>query len=370
MSILQIVNGLRSSVTSGQNPFLTDGEFARTALPRDRYPPSWAVLLMAATGPARIHNVRRLFAVGALALLAGISGAQAQASRTVKLVVPYPPAGTADIVARLLAEQIGRAGGPAIVIENRPGGGTAIASEAVARAAPDGNTILLVSPEFVITPHLRKPNYDPLTSFEPICQLVNSPTVIAVNPESPYRTLADLLDAARAKPGELTMGSTGIFQVPIEQLKRAAKANLIYVPYAGNAPASNAVLGGHITSLFAVYPTVAALVQSGKLRAIAAASRERIAALPDVPTVIESGYGDYEVESWSGLVAPAKTPNPEISQIERLFIGALQAPEITSKLAAQDSYAVHVCGADFARFIRKQYEEIGRTIRDAGLKAQ
>src|SRR5437868_4303972 len=147
-----------------------------------------------------------LFAV-VLALLTSLSPASAQSARTIKLVVPYPPAGTADIVARLLAEQVGRAGGPTIVIENRPGGGTAIASEAVARAAPDGNTLLLISSEFVITPHLRKPNYDPLTSFEPICQLVTSPTVIVVNAESRFRTLADLLDAARARPGEVTMAS-------------------------------------------------------------------------------------------------------------------------------------------------------------------
>ena len=212
-------------------------------------------------------------------MFAGLTGAHAQSSRTIKFVVPYPPAGTADIVARLLADQIGKAGGPTIVIENRPGAGTSIASEAVSRAAPDGSTLLMISSEFVITPHLHKTNYDPLTSFEPICQLVNSPTVIVVNAESRYRTLADLLDAARAKPGDVTMASTGIFQVAIEQLKRAAKANMTFLPYAGNAAAANALLGNHITSLFAVYPTVAELVKSGKLRAIAAASKQRIVAL-------------------------------------------------------------------------------------------
>jgi tripartite-type tricarboxylate transporter receptor subunit TctC len=155
--------------------------------------------------------------------------------RTIRLVVPYPPGGTADIVARLLGEQIGRAGGPTIVVENRPGGGTAIGSEAVARAAPDGSTLLINSPEFVIAPHLRKPNYEPLTSFEFMCQLVNSPTVIVVNSDSPYRKLSDLFDAARGKPAELSMASTGIFQVAIEMLKRRANVNFTYVPYAGNA---------------------------------------------------------------------------------------------------------------------------------------
>jgi tripartite-type tricarboxylate transporter receptor subunit TctC len=294
----------------------------------------------------------------------------AQAPRTIRLIVPYPPGGTADIVARLLAEQIGRTQGPAIVVENRPGGGTAIGTEAVSRAPPDGSTLLINSPEFVINPHLRKSNYDPLTSFEPICHLVNSPTVIVVNSASPYRTLADLLDAARAKPGDLTLASTGIFQVAIEMLKRAANVNLTYVPYAGNAPASNALLGGHLTSVFAVYPTVSELLKAGKLRALATASRGRIETLPDVPTVIESGYKDFEVDVWLGLVAPAKTPKDTIVQIADWFTAALKAPEIKTKLAGQESYPVGVCGADFGAYIRKQYDETGRTIRDANIKAE
>jgi tripartite-type tricarboxylate transporter receptor subunit TctC len=218
----------------------------------------------------------KTFILAAALTLLGISAASAQSSRTIKLIVPYPPAGTADITARLLADQIGKAGGPSIVIENRPGGGTAIGSDVVARAAPDGNTLLLISPEFVITPNLHKTNYDPLTSFEPICHLVNSPTVIVVNAESPYRSLADLIAAAKAKPGEITMASTGIFQVAIEQLKRAANVSITFLPYAGNAPASNALLGNHISSLFAVYPTVAELVKSGKIRALAVASKTRV----------------------------------------------------------------------------------------------
>ena len=290
--------------------------------------------------------------------------------RTIKLVVPYPPGGTADIVARLLGEQIGRPNGPTIVVENRPGGGTAIGSEAVARAAADGTTLLINSPEFVITPHLRKPNYEPLTSFEFVCHLVNSPTVIVVNSDSPYRKLSDLLDAARDKPAELSMASTGIFQVAIEMLKRRANVNLTYVPYAGNAPASNALLGGHVTSVFAVYPTVSALLKSGKLRALATASRKRIEPLPDVPTIIESGFNDYEVDVWLGLVAPAKTPSAVISQITTWFTSALAAPAIKSKLAEQESYAVGECGPDFGAYIRRQYEEVGRTIREANIKAE
>jgi tripartite-type tricarboxylate transporter receptor subunit TctC len=319
-----------------------------------------------------LNMTKRAVAIAAVLIVALLSGHDAwpQAPRTIRLIVPYPPGGTADIVARLLADQIGRTQGPAIVIENRPGGGTAIASEAVARAAPDGSTLLINSPEFVINPHLRKQNYDPLTSFEPICNLANSPTVIVVNSASPYRTLADLLDAARGKPGDLTLASTGIFQVAIEMLKRAANVNLTYVPYAGNAPASNALLGGHVTSVFAVYPTVSELLNAGKLRALATASRKRIETLPNVPTIIESGYKDFEVEVWLGLVAPAKTPKDTISQLVDWFTSALKAPEIKTKLAGLESYPVGVCGADFGAYLRKQYDETGRIIREANIKAE
>jgi tripartite-type tricarboxylate transporter receptor subunit TctC len=194
--------------------------------------------------------------------------------------------------------------------------------------------------------------------------------VIVVNAASPYRTLKDLLDAARAKPGELTMASTGIFQIAIEQLKHAAGVNLIYVPFQGNAPASNALLGDHVASVFAVYPTVVELIRAGKLRPLAIASRKRIEAMPDVPTLIESGFDDYEVEVWLGLVAPAATPKETVAQIAATFTAALQAPEIKAKLAAQDSYPVGVCGADFAAYLRKHSDDIGRVIRESNIKAE
>ena len=313
---------------------------------------------------------RRAAVFAALALvLASAHGASAQTSRTIKIVVPYPPGGTADIVARLLGEQIGLMQGLSMVIENRAGAGTAIATEAVARAVPDGNTLLLTSPEFLITPLLRKANYDPLTSVEPVCNLVSSPTVIVVNASSPYRTLADLMSAARAKPGEVTMASTGIFQIAIEMLRRAADAKFTYVPYPGNAPASSALMGDHVTSVFAVYPTVAELIKAGKVRPLAVASRKRIEALPDVPTVIESGFRDYEIEVWLGLMAPAKTPNSALTQIAEMFTAALQTPDIKSRLISQDTYPVATCGEDFTAYIRKQHDEIGRAIREGNIKA-
>src|SRR5437588_2292499 len=230
-------------------------------------------------------------------LLLVLSGQSAwsQAARAIKLIVPYPPGGGIDVTARLLAEQIGRMQGPTVVIENRPGGGTLIGSEAVARAAPDGNTVLIATNTFVITPQLRKANYDPLLGFEPICEIVNTPTIFAVNDASPYRTLGDLIDAARAKPGELTLASVpGTFlHVTFEMLRQAANVNMSFIPYPGTAPSVGALLGGHVASVHVDYPAVAAQLKSGKARALSTGSRRRIEELPDVPTVDESGYKGY-----------------------------------------------------------------------------
>lgn len=301
------------------------------------------------------------------------NGAWSQATRIIKTVVPYAPGGVADILARLLAEQIGRAGGPTLVIENRQGAGGVIGTEAVARAAPDGNTLLIVSTPFAIDPLLRKVNYDPVTSFEPICYLVNAPTVIVVNSASPYRTLADLLNAARARPGELTLASIGpgsTFHLGFEMLKRAAKVDMSFIPYPGNAPALNAVLGEHVTSMFGTYSNVAEYLKAGTLRALAVATSTRAEPLPDVPTLAELGYKDVEADAWFGALAPAKTPTATISQIEGWFTAAMRVPEAKAKLVSQGLYPVGSCGADFASYLRKQYDTNGHIIREANIKPE
>jgi tripartite-type tricarboxylate transporter receptor subunit TctC len=293
-------------------------------------------------------------------------------TRTIKIVVPSAPGGVLDLLPRLLAEQIGRAQGPTVVVENRPGANEVIGIEAVARAAPDGNTVLMAAIPFVINPQLRKLNYHPLTSFEPICHLVSAPTLIVVNSASPYRTLTDLLDAARAKPGGLTLASVGPgsqFQLGFEKLKRAAKVEMTFVPYPGMAPAVNALLGEHVTAMFSSYSSVAEHLKTGQLRALAVATRTRIEPLPDVPTVADSGYKEYEVTAWYGTFAPEKTPKETIDQLAGWFTAAIQAPEVKQKLVLQGLYPVGTCGADFGAYLRKQYDEYGSIIREANIKA-
>jgi tripartite-type tricarboxylate transporter receptor subunit TctC len=308
----------------------------------------------------------------ALATLSG-HGAWSQMPATLKLVVPYPPASGPDILSRLMAEQIGRTpGSPTVVVENRPGGGTLIGTEAVARAAPDGGTVLLAANSFVVNPSLKKQSYDPSTSFEPVCYLAATPILLVVNSASPYRTLNDFIAAARAKPGELSVAGApaSSLQVAYEVIKRAAGIDLTYVPFAGTAPAINALMGSHVTAVSADYPTVVAQLQSGTLRALVTASHARAEPLPDVPTLAETGLSKYDADIFYGTVAPAKTPPEAISQLIGLFSAALKAPDMKPKLAKQGLFPVGMCGAQFGAFLRKQVDEYTRIIREAGIKAE
>jgi tripartite-type tricarboxylate transporter receptor subunit TctC len=310
--------------------------------------------------------------VATLTAVAG-HGAWSQTAPTVKIVVPYPPGSGPDILSRLMADEIGRAKGPTMVVENRPGGGTVIGTEAVARAAPDGGTILLVANSFVINPALKKQNYDPSTTFEPICYVAATPLVLVVNASSPYRTLGDLIGAARAKPGTVVFSSGGpasSLHIAIEVLKRAANIDITYVPYAGTAPSINALLGGHVTAVFADYPTVVSQLQSGTLRGLVTTSRARVEALPDVPTFAETGVTNYEADIFYGYVAPAKTPPETISQLSGWFSAALKAPETKPKLAKQGLFPVGTCGAEFGAYMRKLGDEYGRIIRESNIKAE
>jgi tripartite-type tricarboxylate transporter receptor subunit TctC len=312
-----------------------------------------------------------LVAVIASAVMA--STAWPQSNRTIKIILPFAPGGPAYNAIRILGQQISATGGPTIVAEPHPGAGTAIGTELVASATPDGNTLGIISNSFVLLPQTRKVNYDPLTDFAPICDLVDFPPLIVVNSESPYRTLADLIDAARAQPGILTLASIGpatVSHLTVERLKLRAKADIIFVPYPGYSPGIEALLGSHVTAALADYSSLVEHIKAGKLRALATTMAARIEQLPDVPTVAESGYKDFVAEFFVGLIAPAKTPKDTVSQIGAMFTAAMQPPDIKAKLAALGLFPNGTCGADFAAILHKDYEEYGRVIREANIKME
>jgi tripartite-type tricarboxylate transporter receptor subunit TctC len=308
-----------------------------------------------------------------LAVAAPDHGAWSQAARTIRIVLGVPPGGSIDFLARILADQISSTTGQAMIVESKPGAGGIIAAETVARAAPDGNTLLINNNGTIISAILRKPNYDPLASFAPICNLVTTPQLIVVNSASPYRTLAELLDAARNKPGELSIASVGpntTQHIGIERLKRLSGANLTYVPYPGGATTINALLGEHITSAVLNWSEIGEHILAGKARALATMAAARIEPLPDLPTVAESGYADFETDVWFGVVAPAQTPQQTIAQLIDWFGAAVAAPQVKAKLVAQALYPKPICGADFDAHIRRQAALYTQLIHDLDFKAE
>jgi tripartite-type tricarboxylate transporter receptor subunit TctC len=297
-------------------------------------------------------------------------GARSQ-TRTIKLVVPYPPGSGPDILSRLMSEQIGRGNGPNLVVENRPGRrATLMGTEAVARSVPDGNTILLVANTFVIDPSLRPVNYDVSDSFEPVCHLASTPIVLVVQGSSSYRRLSDLVAAARAKPGEFSVAGSpaSSLQIAFEVFKRAANVDMAYLPFVGIPPAITSLLRGEVTAAVADYPAVIAHLKSGALRGLVTASAKRAEPLPEVPTFAEAGLARYDADIFYGVVAPAQTPPDQLAQLTGLFSAALKAADVRPKLDLQGLIPVGLCGADFGTYMRDLAAEYGRIIREADIR--
>jgi|HubBroStandDraft_6_1064221.scaffolds.fasta_scaffold38886_2 tripartite-type tricarboxylate transporter receptor subunit TctC len=298
--------------------------------------------------------------------------ASSQTAGTIRLILPFPPGGPADVMARVVAERIGATGGPTLVIESHPGAGTEIGTEYVARSAPDGSTLGIISNSFVVLPLTRKLKYDPFTDLVPICELATFPPLIVVNSDSPYHTLADLIDAAHAQPGVLTLATIGpatSSQMAFEMLKHAAKANITFVPFAGYTLAIQALLGNQVTAALADLASLQGQIQTGKLRALATTARKRITSLTDVPTVAELGY-NVQDEFFGGVIAPAKTPKETIAKLTEIFSTALRSPEIKAKYANYGFLPGGECGADYAAILRKDYANYGQIIKDANIKME
>lgn len=304
--------------------------------------------------------------------LAALSGQAAWTQqRTLKIVVPYTPGSGPDITSRLMAEQIGKQQpNVSVVVENRPGAGTVIGTEAVARAAPDGNTVVMVANTFVINPPLNRGNYT-LESFEPVCQLAATPMVLVVKSDSPHKSLKDLVEAAKAKPGDVVFASGGpasSLHIAIEVVKGAQKLQSSYVPYGGTAPAITALMGGHVTAVWADYPTVVSHLKSGTLRALVTSSSQKVAVLPDVPTLNDTGIAKHEADIFYGIMAPAKTPEATLKQLSSWFAAAVKSPEVPPKYAQQGLFPVERCGADFGKFLKALSTDYARIIQEANIK--
>jgi tripartite-type tricarboxylate transporter receptor subunit TctC len=309
-------------------------------------------------------------AVLALVTSFGSSAAFAQSSKTLKIIVPYTPGSGPDIISRLMGEQIQKAGGPTIVVENRPGGGMTIGTEAAARAEPDGNTLLLVANAFVVNMAMKRGNFT-LGNFEPVCNLASTPMPLVVQSNAPWKTVQELVADAKANPGKITFASGGpatSLHIAIEVLRLATKIDINYVPYGGSGPAITALMGGHVQAVWADYPTVVSQLKSGTLRALVTTSPKRLAVLPGVPIMEETGITKYEAEIFYGIVAPAKTPPQAIKSLSDMLLAAMNTPEMKAKFEQQGLFPDGTCGAKFGTFLRDITADYEKITTAAGIK--
>lgn len=310
---------------------------------------------------------------GALVLLTPFAAqADAWPAKPIKLVVPYPPGGAADAVGRIFAEKLAENLKQSVIVENKPGAGTAIAAEYVAKSPADGYT-LAVAPtgQLTILPHLNKnARLDPLTAFAPVAQLAYTSVVIAAAPKFPAQTLKDVVAQARARPGEVSFSSSGsatIIHLAGEYFASEAGVKLLHVPFKGSAPAVTALLGSEVNLAFDTLTILAPQIKAGKVKGLAIAARERSPLLPELPTVAEAGYPGFEVPSWFGLVAPAGTPKDIVQRLNAEVNAIQQQPAVRERLAAQGLQPWPGAPELFAQRIKADYAKYGKVVRQANI---
>jgi tripartite-type tricarboxylate transporter receptor subunit TctC len=308
-----------------------------------------------------------------LALIAPAVAAEDYPNRPVRLIIPFPPGGSNDVVARMVATQLGERLGKQIVVDNRAGAGGTIGTEVASRAAPDGYTLLVVSIAHAVSPALYKVNYDPVKSFTPVSILASGPNVLALNPEFPPTSVKELIALAKQKPGEIHYASAGIgsFQhLSGELFKLMAGINVVHVPFKGGGPSMVDVIAGHTKYLLASLVQATGHIKSGKLRAIGTSGSKRNPALPEVPTIAEAGVPGYEATNWWGIVAPAGTPPPIVGRLHKELAIVLNADEIKNRFASQGASVVQMSSAEFAKFIESELSKWAKVVKDANIKAQ
>ena len=315
---------------------------------------------------------RWMFAAALLLTLTPLALAADYPDRPVRLIIPFPPGGSNDVVGRLVAQQLTAKLGQQVYVDNRGGGGT-IGTEACAAAAPDGYTICVISIAHAVNPALYTLKYDPIKSFTPISIFATGPNVLVVNPTSPIKSVKDLLALAKEKPGELNYASAGVgsFQhLGAELFKLQAKVNLVHVPYKGGGPAMQDVIAGHVKIMFSSLVQTTPFIKSGQLIALGTGGAKRSPVLPDVPTIAEAGVPGYTADNWWGLAAPAGLPKPITDKLYTATQAALKSPELQAAFDREGAATVEMTPAQFADYIKTEIDKWGHVVKEGNIHAQ
>ncbi|MBA2962304.1 MULTISPECIES: Bug family tripartite tricarboxylate transporter substrate binding protein [Ramlibacter] len=308
-------------------------------------------------------------------LAAGHAGAQAYPNKPIRMVVPFPPGGGNDVIARIVAQKLGTRLGQTVVVDNRAGANGIVGLAAVKQAAPDGYTLgIAAAGPMAVNPSLYdKLPYDPVKDFEPITNMVIYPLLLVAHPSVPAKSMRELLELARAKPGSLNFASPGSGNsghLAGELLNSLAKVNTTHVPYKGQGPAVSDLLAGQVQLLYSSIPSVLPLVQQGKLHALAVGSAQRLSSLPDVPTIAESGVPGYEAYSWIGIVAPAQTPRAIVERLNREIVAILKQKDVEQDLLGQGAIPVGDTPEHFGGYIKTEMAKWGAVVKSANIKAE
>ena len=308
-----------------------------------------------------------------ISLITGIAQAQSYPGKTVRLIVPFAAGGSTDVIARILAPKLTEAWGQQVIVDNRPGGNTTIATELVARAAPDGHTLLVTPAPFTVVPSvMTKLPYDPAKDFEPITLINTTPMGLVVHPGVPAKNLKELIALAKTRPGQMNFGSSGSGGVPHlsgELLNTMAGLKITHVPYKGNAPALADLVGGHVDMAFNGLTSVVPFIKSGRLRVLGVTSIGRTAALPEVPTLDEQGLKGFQAVAWNGLTAPARTPKDIIVRIQETSARIVKSPELAEQLKRDGSDPVGSTTAEFVTHLREEVVKWKKVLDRAGIKS-
>jgi len=319
--------------------------------------------------------MKRLLTLALLALAAAAAPAAAQdyPNRPVRLIIPFPPGGSNDVVGRLVANQLSEKLGHKVFVDNRGGAGGVLGTEAAANAAPDGYTLLVVSIAHAVNPSLYKLNYDPIKSFAPVSIMATGPNVLAVNPTLPVKSVKELVALAKEKPGSIDYASAGVgsFQhLGAELFKLVAGVDLQHVPYKGGGPAMQDVIAGHVKVMFSSLVQTTPFIQSGQLRALGVGGAKRNPVLPDVPTIEEAGVPGYVADNWWGIVAPAGTPQPIVDKLYKDIQDVLKSPELTAAFAREGAAAVTMTTAEFGKYMEDEMTKWARVVKEGNIRAQ